>query len=144
MCLPISRMGAAAIVAVLACITSRVTAGVVTPPAADPLVTVEVETALAETTPVATVQATTLLPLPAAAEPQPFWFPGADDRGGIADVSLSSVPVRGSDPEASGAILLGTQQHPLIPLPASAWTGMAGLLGLGAVKILRNFRKLLA
>ncbi len=147
MCLPISRMGAAAIVAVLACITSRGTAGVVAPPVSDPLLTIEADAALAERSvaaPVATVQATTLLPLPAAGEPQPFWFPGADDRAGIADVRLSSVPVRGSDPEASGAILLGAQQHPLIPLPASAWTGMAGLLGLGAVKLLRNVRKLLA
>ncbi len=139
--LPISRMGAAAIV-VFACVTSRVPAGVVAPSASDPLVTVE--TSPTEPSPVEAIQPTTLLPLPATTEPQPFWFPGADDRGAIADISLSSVPVRSSDPEAAGAILLGTQQHPLIPLPASAWTGMAGLLGLGAVKLLRNARKLLA
>jgi len=40
--------------------------------------------------------------------------------------------------------LHGMQQHPLIPLPGAAWTGMAGLLGLGAVKLLRNARRLLA
>ncbi|HEV2296477.1 MAG TPA: hypothetical protein VGR35_21715 [Tepidisphaeraceae bacterium] len=73
---------------------------------------------------------------------QPFWFPGAD---GLDSVSITSVPVRSSvDGTHASSPLPGTQQHPLIPLPGAAWTGMAGLLGLGAVKVLRNFRRLLA
>ena len=132
--LPICRW-AAAVVLVLACLSARVTlAGVVVPPASDPLVSTDAPPALPAFEGVAA-------PLAVGAEPQPFWYPGADDAA-IADVSLSAVPVPAQD--GAGVILPGTQQHPLIPLPPSAWTGMAGLLGLGAVKLLRNARRLLA
>jgi hypothetical protein len=75
-------------------------------------------------------------------ESQPFWFPGADRVGSDATpMSISSTPIQ-SDPAVPG--LHGMQQHPLIPLPGAAWTGMAGLLGLGAAKLLRNARRLLS
>ena len=75
-------------------------------------------------------------------EAQPFWFPGADRIGSDTPaVSISSTPIQ-SEPVVPG--VHGLQQHPLIPLPGAAWTGMAGLLGLGAAKLLRNARRLLA
>ena len=132
--LPIRRWGAAVVLA-LACFSARVAlAGVVVPPASDPLVSMDVSSALPNPDAAAA-------PPAVAAEAQPFWYPGADDAA-LADVSLSTVPVRAE--VSGGAMLPGTQQHPLIPLPPSAWTGMAGLLGLGAVKLLRNARRLLA
>ncbi len=81
------------------------------------------------------------LPLPSMDEgAQTFWYPGIDS---VASTSISSVPIHaGSDLHVTP--FPGTAQQPLIPLPGAAWTGMAGLLGLGAVKLLRNFRKLLA
>lgn len=72
-----------------------------------------------------------------------FWFPGVDDQK-LAQVSLNAVTVRAMAAEAAEPRIAGAQEHPLIPLPPSAWTGMAGLLGLGAVKVLRNARKWLA
>ena len=132
--LPICRWGAAVVV-VLACCSARAAlAGVVVPPASDSLVSTDVAPALRGAEAVTSS-------LAVGVEAQPFWFPGADDAA-LADVSLSAVPVRAQD--GGGAMLPGTQQHPLIPLPPSAWTGMAGLLGLGAVKLLRNARRLLA
>lgn len=145
--LPISPPGAAVgVILLIACSGAGVTAGVVAPPASDPAFKAsEPSPAAPEPFPerLMVTSVPSALPPSAANEAQPFWYPGVDD-GTTANVSLSSVPVRGSAPEAAGAILLGTEQHPLIPLPASAWTGMAGLLGLGAVKLLRNFRKMLA
>jgi hypothetical protein len=62
------------------------------------------------------------------------------DSSGVDSISLSNVPVQ--TPGLANAVA-GAQQHPLIPLPMPAWTGMAGLLGLAAVKVARNYRKLL-
>jgi len=81
------------------------------------------------------------LPLPTANDAQPFWYPGADGRDAIGAVSLTSTPIQSSELTPG---IHGLQQHPLIPLPGAAWTGMAGLLGLGALKLLRNARRLLA
>ena len=132
--LPIRRGRAAALGVVLLLVWSAgvASAGVVAPPASD--------SELNELPPAAPAAGV----MPALAighEPQPFWYPGADDHS-IGDVAISAVPVRAAD--SVGTVLPGTQQHPLIPLPASAWTGMAGLLGLGAVKLLRNARRLLS
>ena len=117
---------------------AQLSAGVVAPPASDASPTTEVATdseRVAEVTPA--------LPLLGASDAQPFWFPGADGGGsGSADAfSISTSPVQPND---IGPGLHGLQQHPLIPLPGAAWTGMAGLLGLGTVKLLRNARRLLA
>lgn len=115
---------------------ARVSAGIVDPPKLRP------QPAADQSSPRGTGGITVSLPLPASnGETQPFWFPGAD---GIEAVSISSVPVHSSVGSLDTPAFPGTQQHPLIPLPGAAWTGMAGLLGLGAVKVLRNLRRLLA
>ena len=135
----IYRRGAAAIICVpmVAFLLARASAaGVVTPPPSDLPQTIQA----ASNTLDRHVDAAALsMPVPPALDSQPFWFPGVD----VDDVNLTSVPVRSQDGDGAGVILSGTQQHPLIPLPASAWTGMAGLLALGAIKVMRNFRKLL-
>lgn len=75
--------------------------------------------------------------LPAPSHPQSFWFPGSEAAGS----ALGSVPIPAVDANVD---IPGTGQTPLIPLPGAAWTGMAGLLGLGAVKLLRNARRFLS
>jgi hypothetical protein len=84
------------------------------------------------------------LPVAATSSPDPrqFWYPGINDGTGIDSFRLSNVPVQTTSLDSTGS-LAGAQQHPLIPLPIPAWTGMAGLLGLAAVKVARNYRKLL-
>lgn len=134
--LPICRRGAAAVgvILLLASLPARVaSAGVVAPP-------VSSSPPAAETSSFSAPIAGTELVV-TTGDAEPFWFPGVDDAA-LSQASLSSVPVRSQ--EGAGLIVPGTHEHPLIPLPPSAWTGMAGLLGLGAVKLLRNARRLLA
>ena len=146
MCLPIRRWRAVVVGAMFALAAhsaAPATAGVVAPPIAS-------DSAPAENAVVPSQDAAERFNadyVPALAttssnESQPFWFPGAD-RVGIdaTPMSISSTPIQ-SDPAVPG--LHGMQQHPLIPLPGAAWTGMAGLLGLGAAKLLRNARRLLS
>lgn len=141
MLLPIRRWRAAVIGVVIALAgpsAASLSAGVVAPMEKDPLPHVEPSASAAAP------ELAIALPLPAGDEnkPQSFWYPGAD---GIDAVSISSVPIPAStDQPLPTSAFPGTQQHPLIPLPGAAWTGMAGLVGLGAVKLLRNFRRLLA
>ena len=137
MCLPIRRWRAVVFGVVLAlAFGARVSsAGPVPPTASDPVLDQSTYAAAAE--PIDDVAAA----LPVSVEnEEPFWFPGAE---GAESLAISSVPVAASDMELASPFP-GTQQHPLIPLPGAAWTGMAGLLGLGAVKVLRNLRKFLA
>ena len=118
---------------------ASVSAGIVAPPSSDPSPTSEVAPAQPQLTDAA---APAMSPINGN-DAEPFWYPGADGANGVNEaLNISSVPVQ-SD-EAGPAGLHGLQQHPLIPLPGAAWTGMAGLLGLGAVKLLRNARRLLA
>jgi hypothetical protein len=117
-----------------------VSAGIVAPPSAGPSHTSEVAAAQPRLTDAA---APTVSPVNAN-DAEPFWYPGADSASTINEaLSISSIPVQSNDDANLGG-LHGMQQHPLIPLPGAAWTGMAGLLGLGAVKLLRNARRLLA
>lgn len=143
MLVPIRRWRAAGVgvIVVLASHSAAsLSAGVVAPPEFNPPPAAETSSALPQQV-VRDIEIT--LPLPSdSSMAEPFWFPGADGGEGT---SISSVPVRSPvDDLHATAPFPGTQQHPLIPLPGAAWTGMAGLLGLGAVKLLRNFRKLLA
>jgi hypothetical protein len=134
--LPIPRRGRAALVGVilvLAFTSAGVFAGVVAPPDSEPAPAADALTPSSKL-PDAMESA---LPVPGANDPQAFWFPGSD---ATAD-SISSVPIRSGD---AGASEPGTQEHPLIPLPGPAWTGMAGLLGLGAMKVVGKFRRWLA
>ncbi len=141
MYLPIRRWRAVVVglVVGLACQhAADVSAGVVAPPTSEPSLDTEITTAH----PKRAGDAAPPLPLPNASDAQPFWFPGADGGSSSADAfSISSSPVQSNE---IGPGLHGLQQHPLIPLPGAAWTGMAGLLGLGAVKLLRNARRFLA
>ena len=117
-----------------------VSAGIVAPPSSDPLDASEVAPAQPHLTDAAAPAVSPVNPNDA----EPFWYPGADGASGINEaLSISSIPVQSHD-DANVGGLHGMQQHPLIPLPGAAWTGMAGLLGLGAVKLLRNARRLLA
>ena len=117
-----------------------VSAGIVAPPSSEPSHTSEVAPAQLRLTDAA---APVVSP-GNANDAEPFWYPGADGVNGVNQaISISSIPVQSND-DANVGGLHGMQQHPLIPLPGAAWTGMAGLLGLGAVKLLRNARRLLA
>ena len=146
MSLPIHRWRAVVvgvIFALAAHLAGPTSAGVVAPPvASDPA---PADNAVVPSEDVANRLAAEYAPALATSnlnESQPFWFPGADRvASDVPSVSLSSTPIQ-SDPAVPG--LHGMQQHPLIPLPGAAWTGMAGLLGLGAAKLLRNARRLLA
>jgi hypothetical protein len=63
------------------------------------------------------------------------FFPGFGKNGG--DLTIN----------ASGSFSLneGAGTPPIvIPLPAAAWMGISGLLGLGAVQSLKKWRKLVA
>jgi hypothetical protein len=138
MYLPIRRWRAVAfgVVLALTCSASSSSAGLVPPTASDPQPVDQSED------PSAAQPANGVsVALPVAVESEePFWFPGAE---GAESLAISSVPIVASDMDQASPFP-GTQQHPLIPLPGAAWTGMAGLLGLGAVKVLRNLRKFLA
>ena len=141
MYLPIRRWRAVVVgvAFVLACQHAAVvSAGIVAPPSSDPSPAAEVAPAQPHLIDAAAPAGSRS----SANDAEPFWYPGADGAGINEALSITSIPVQ-SD-EASPAGLHGLQQHPLIPLPAAAWTGMAGLLGLGAVKLLRNARRLLA
>ena len=117
-----------------------VSAGIVAPPSSDASHRSEVVPAQPRLTDAA---APTVLPSNAN-DAEPFWYPGADGASGINEaLRITSIPVQSND-DANVGGLHGMQQHPLIPLPGAAWSGMAGLLGLGAVKLLRNARRLLA
>ena len=116
-----------------------VSAGIVAPPSSEPLPASDLAAAQPQLDAAAPAISQT-----GAGDAEPFWYPGADGANGINEaLSISSVPVPSTDDAHVGG-LHGLQQHPLIPLPGAAWTGMAGLLGLGAVKLLRNARRLLA
>lgn len=147
--LPICDRGAAAVgLLLLVCLAGRsASAGVVTPPlAAAPLV-VDAPV-MAGSVDGRSMDLLATLPSSSSHDSPAFWFPGFDDGtladATLANVSLDSVAVRAVGAHGSGSPLAGAQQHPLIPLPPSAWTGIAGLLGLGAVKMLRNARHWLA
>jgi hypothetical protein len=136
MCFPIRRPAAiAGVISVLAiALTQDASAGVVTP--------TEAETTNITQTSVTQEKAAGLPSPVATGDAQQFWYPGMSDSSGIDSISLSNVPVQ--TPSLAGAgTLAGAQQHPLIPLPMPVWTGMAGLLGLAAAKVARNYRKLL-
>ena len=142
MYLPIRRWRAVVVgvAVVLACQHAAVvSAGIVAPPSSEPLPASDLAAAQPQLDAAAPAISQT-----AAGDAEPFWYPGADGANGINEaLSISSIPVRSTDDAHVGG-LHGLQQHPLIPLPGAAWTGMAGLLGLGAVKLLRNARRLLA
>lgn len=111
-------------------------AGLVTP--------ADVEPAAVETEPSTELKGSALLPSPTvSADAQQFWYPGIGEGVEIDAIALSRVPVQTTGLDGPRT-LAGAQQHPLIPLPGAAWTGMAGLLGLAAVKVARNFRRILA
>ena len=139
MCFPIRRRGAAIVgvisVMAIASLAQDASAGMVTPTEAE-AATVPLPQASSSR------EKAVALPSPAAGEAQQFWYPGSTDGSGVDSISLSNVPVQTTDLANAGS-LAGAQQHPLIPLPMPAWTGMAGLLGLAAVKVARNYRKLL-
>jgi hypothetical protein len=143
MCFPIRRRGTAIVgvisVLALAALPRNASAGIVQPteaqaaPATPPPQAVPAhQTSISLPAPVA----------PAASDARQFWYPGIDDGAAIDSITLSNVPVQTTG-LSDTATLAGAQQHPLIPLPIPAWTGMAGLLGLAAVKVARNYRKLL-
>jgi hypothetical protein len=116
-----------------------VSAGIVAPPSSDPSPASEGIPAQ----PRLTDAAAPAVSRTDANNTEPFWYPGADGASGVNEaLSISSIPVQSDEADVGG--LHGLQQHPLIPLPGAAWTGLAGLLGLGAVKLLRNARRLLA
>ena len=116
-------------------------AGVVAPADTDPASAAIAHTDT--TTSAATGVSAVVLPSTATDDRQAFWYPGVDAVA-VEPINVSSVPVSSNPSAASVAPLAGGEQHPLIPLPGAASTGMAGLLGLAAIKILRNYRKLLA
>ena len=125
MCFPISSLGAAiagliSVVAVSS-LAQDASAGVVTPMQAE-TTTVTLPQSSAPHQKAAALPSST-----SAKDAQQFWYPGMSDSSGVDSISLSNVPVQTSD-LAAGGTLAGAQQHPLIPLPMPAWTGMAGLL----------------
>ena len=140
MCFPFRRRGAAiaGVISLLsvASLPRGASAGIVTPTEAE----TTAKPASSQTS--APHERAIALPSPVTRDPQQFWYPGMSDSSGVDSISLSNVPVQTPD-FASAGTLAGAQQHPLIPLPMPAWTGMAGLLGLAAVKVARNYRKLL-
>jgi hypothetical protein len=114
-------------------------AGVVAPPDADPTAAAP---SIAHADITTTDASAPALPATPTDDHQAFWYPGVDGVA-VEAPSISSVPVNATPGAGSVAPLAGVEQHPLIPLPGAASTGMAGLLGLAAIKILRNYRKLL-
>jgi hypothetical protein len=122
----------AGLMVLLACQAARVSAGVVTPASADASPAVDMSSTAAR----GNVEvAASVPPVPPTADADAFWIPGANS------LELSVVPVPSKIDEGG---VISQVQHPLIPLPGAAWTGMAGLLSLGAIKVLRNYRRLLA
>jgi hypothetical protein len=60
--------------------------------------------------------------------------------------SLSNQLVINSDPIAGGVQSFSFKELPLVsvPVPAAAWTGLTGLLGLAAIAYGKNIKKILA
>jgi len=70
-------------------------------------------------------------------EDPPAWFPTLDET----DLTISPSPMQtenlamGDDPAAAQQeSVVIANEHTVIPLPAGAWTGLAGLVSLGTIR----------
>jgi hypothetical protein len=68
------------------------------------------------------------------------WFPGAGSNTGLALVAPGGAGVGFQLKEIANST--GTGPGPAIPLPASFWTGLSGLGGLGLLAAAKRVRKL--